>query len=310
MGRRKKGRDVDGWLIVDKPEGLTSTQVVSRARWAFDAKKAGHAGTLDPLATGLLAVAFGEATKTVPYAQEGLKTYRFTARWGVATTTDDREGEIVARSDRRPDRAEIEAILPRFTGDIMQTPPVYSAIKVEGERAYELARRGEAPELASRPIRIESLRLLACDDADHATFEMFCGKGGYVRSMARDLGEALGTVAHVASLRRLASGGFTLEGALAYDTLEALKTDETRDARLLPTAAGLAGVPVADVSEREAARLRHGDAAAAPRSLPDLSAGVFWARSGGAPVAILEIENGQDGAPGGVSIRRVFSAPE
>lgn len=306
LGRRKKGRDVDGWLIVDKPEGVTSTQVVSRARWAFDARKAGHAGTLDPLATGLLAIAFGEATKTVPYAQEGLKTYRFTAHWGEATATDDREGEVVARSGRRPDRAEIEAALARFTGDIMQTPPAFSAIKVEGERAYDLARQGAVPELTPRPIRIESLRLLACDDADHATFEMICGKGGYVRSMARDLGEALGTVAHVAGLRRLSSGGFTLDGAPDYDALEALKSDATRDDRLTPIAAGLAGLPVIELSEADAARLRQGDASAAPRRVPGVTEGTFWARCGGAPVAILEIAAGEAGRP---RIRRVFSAP-
>ncbi|MEO1611168.1 MAG: tRNA pseudouridine(55) synthase TruB, partial [Pseudomonadota bacterium] len=179
MARKRKGDKVDGWLIVDKPEGVTSTQVVGRARWAFNAQKAGHAGTLDPLATGLLAVAFGEATKTVPYAQDGLKTYHFTARWGEASATDDREGEIIATSDARPTPAAIEAALPRFTGEIMQTPPVFSAIKVDGARAYDMARKGEDVALQARPIWIEALRLLSIDDADHATFEMICGKGGY-----------------------------------------------------------------------------------------------------------------------------------
>lgn len=296
MARKKRGNPVDGWLIVDKPEGVTSTQVVGRARWAFDAQKAGHAGTLDPLASGLLAVAFGEATKTVPFAQEGLKTYRFIARWGEATTTDDREGEICARSGHRPNRAEILAILSRFTGEIMQTPPVYSAIKVDGARAYDLARKGEDVELAARPIFIERLSLLAMPDADHAEFEMVCGKGGYVRSMARDLGAALGTVAHVMALRRLSSGGFTLEGAVSFDELEGFRGDEGAEARLLPVAAGLAGAPCVEIDPDAAARLSLGDI----RAAPVLDHPVYWAAAGGVPVAILGVGRG------GVEIKRVF----
>ncbi len=291
MARRKRGREVDGWLIVDKPEGMGSTEVVARARRAYDAAKAGHAGTLDPLATGLLAVAFGEATKTVPYAQEGLKTYRFTARWGEATATDDREGEVVARSDIRPSRAEIEAVLPRFLGEIMQRPPAFSAIRVDGARAYDLARKGEAPELAARPIRIERLSLLATPDPDRAEFEMICGKGGYVRSMARDLGEALGTVAHVAALRRIASGGFTLEGAAAPAAL-----GEGAPPPLLPVEAGLAGLPAVEVDEAAALRLEAGVAAAAPPA----PAPIFWAARAGRAVAVLEA------AGDGARIRRVF----
>lgn len=296
MARRKKGQPVDGWLIVDKPEGVTSTQVVGRARWALNAQKAGHAGTLDPLASGLLAVAFGEATKTVPFAQEGKKTYRFTVRWGEATVTDDREGEICARSDRRPGQEEILAVLPRFVGEMMQTPPIYSAIKVDGARAYDLARKGEEVALAARPILIERLALLAMPDADHAAFEMVCGKGGYVRSVARDLGAALGTVAHVTALRRLSSGGFTLEGAVSFDELEGFRGDEGARARLLPVAAGLAGAPRVEIGAEEAARLSMGDMSAAPlRGDP-----VYWAASGGVPVAILGAEGGR------VEIRRVF----
>ncbi|MFV0475312.1 MAG: tRNA pseudouridine(55) synthase TruB [Pikeienuella sp.] len=297
MARRKRGNPVDGWLIVDKPEGVTSTQAVGRARWACDAQKAGHAGTLDPLATGLLAVAFGEATKTVPYAQEGLKTYRFTARWGEATTTDDREGEICASASARPDRAAIEAILPRFTGDIMQRPPVFSAIKVEGARAYDLARKGEEVALAARPIHVERLALIDRPDPDHAEFEMVCGKGGYVRSMARDLGEALGTCAHVRALRRIASGGFTLTGAVGFEALEGLRGDPAAAARLLPVAAGLSGLPRVDLDAEAARRLAMGEAAAAPR----LDAPVYWAAHDGAPVAVL------GGEGGAVRIRRVFS---
>lgn len=296
MKRRKNARDVDGWLIVDKPEGVNSTAVVGRARWALNARKAGHAGTLDPLATGLIAIAFGGATKIVPYAQEGLKTYRFTARWGVATASDDREGEVVKTSDKRPTAAEIEAVLPQFIGDIMQTPPIFSAIKVAGERAYDIARKGEPVPLAARPIRMEALRLLDVPDADHAVFEMICGKGGYVRSIARDLGVALGGCAHVATLRRMSSGGFTLEDAVPYDELEGLRDDPDALSRLTPAAKGLAGLPMVDVDADAAARLANGVAAGAPM----LDAPLYWASHQGAPVAVL----GREGD--GVSIKRVF----
>ncbi|QIE56813.1 tRNA pseudouridine(55) synthase TruB [Pikeienuella piscinae] len=296
MARRKRGTPVDGWLIVDKPEGVTSTQVVGRARWAFNAAKAGHAGTLDPLATGLLAVAFGEATKTVPYAQHGLKTYRFTARWGEATTTDDREGEICERSDRRPDRAAIEAVLAGFIGEIMQRPPIFSAIKVDGARAYDLARRGDDVTLAARPIHVERLTLLETPNPDTAIFEMVCGKGGYVRSMARDLGGSLGTCAHVTALRRLASGGFTLDGAAAFADLETFRDDAGANARLLPVSAGLSGLRRVEVDATTAQRIGAGDTAAAPY----LDAPAYWVSLAGAPVAILGAENGV------ARIRRVF----
>lgn len=296
MGRRNRGDLVDGWMIVDKPEGLSSTQIVGRVRRALNASKAGHAGTLDPLATGLVAVALGEATKTVPYAQEGLKTYQFTARWGEASTTDDREGEICARSDVRPSKADIEAILPRFIGDIMQTPPVFSAIKIDGARAYDLARKGAEVEMKARPIRIESLKLIDMPDADHALFEMICGKGGYVRSMARDLGEALGTCAHVTTLRRLASGGFDVSEAVQMDELDCAPGDPEIMARLLPVEAGLSGLQRVDLDPVAAARLSAGDASAVPlMDAPD-----WWAASNGQPVAIL----GQEA--GAVVIRRVF----
>ena len=191
MARKRKGRPVHGWLIIDKPSSVTSTAVVNKARWAFQAQKAGHAGTLDPLATGLLAVAFGEATKTIALAQEGLKTYRFTVRLGQRTTTDDSEGDVIATSDRRPGDDAIGAALAAFEGQIEQVPPQFSAVKVDGERAYDLARDGVEMELAARPLWVESLRLIARLDADHAELELICGKGGYVRAIARDLGEAL-----------------------------------------------------------------------------------------------------------------------
>lgn len=297
MGRKKRGDPVDGWLIVDKPEGVTSTQVVGRARWALNAAKAGHAGTLDPLATGMLAVALGEATKTVPYAQESLKTYHFTARWGLATTTDDREGEICARSDIRPSREEIEAVLPLFQGEIIQRPPVFSAIKVDGERAYDLARKGEAVELAGRPIHIERLELLDMPDADHAEFRMICGKGGYVRSMARDLGEALGGAAYVTALRRMSSGGFSVENAVSFEELQEMKGDPALMARLSPVTAGLDALPKMEISAGDAARLSMGDLSAAPVSY---GAPAWWAAHKGEPVAILGFEEGR------LRIRRVF----
>lgn len=284
MSRRKRGRQVDGWLIVDKPEGVTSTQVVGRARWAFDANKAGHAGTLDPLATGLLAIAFGEATKTVPFAQDGLKTYLFTVRWGERSSTDDREGEIVEFSPVRPDQAAIEAVLPNFIGTIMQTPPVFSAIKVDGARSYDLARKGDAKALAARPILMADLQLIDCPDADHAVLQMTCGKGGYVRSIARDLGEALGTVARIEGLRRIASGSFKVADAVPFVALEALRDDPGADRHLLPVAAGLKDLPEFEISADTARRIRHGDASAAPSS----TAGLYWLSSDRQPVAIIE----------------------
>ena len=188
MGRRKKGRAIHGWLVLDKPVGMTSTQAVGAVRRLFDARKAGHAGTLDPLATGVLPIALGEATKTVPYAVDGTKHYRFTVRWGAGTDTDDAEGRITATSELRPAREAIEALLPRFTGAILQTPPAFSAIKVDGNRAYDLARAGEVVELEARLVQIDSLVLLDMPDADTAIFEARCGKGTYVRALARDMG--------------------------------------------------------------------------------------------------------------------------
>lgn len=195
MGRRKKGRDIHGWLIVDKPAGLTSTAVVNKVRWALDAKKAGHAGTLDPDATGVLAIALGEATKTVPYITDALKSYRFSVKFGAATNTDDAEGEVIATSDNRPTDDAILEALRGFEGDIMQVPPKFSAVKIDGERAYKRARDDEDFEIEARPLYVDELVLIERPDADHAIIDMVCGKGGYVRAIARDLGEALGATA-------------------------------------------------------------------------------------------------------------------
>ena len=222
---RKKGRDVSGWLLVDKPAGVGSTDVVGRVRWALDAKKAGHAGTLDPDATGLLAVALGEATKTVPYLTDALKAYDFTVAWGAETSTDDAAGEVLRRSDARPAAEAIEAALPAFRGEILQVPPAVSAVKVDGARAYDLAREGEDLDLAARPLWVESLTLLECG-AETARLEMVCGKGGYVRSIARDLGRTLGCLGHVATLRRVWSGPFDVEQAVPFDRIDRASIDD------------------------------------------------------------------------------------
>ncbi|WP_347311552.1 tRNA pseudouridine(55) synthase TruB [Defluviimonas sp. SAOS-178_SWC] len=256
---RKKGRDISGWLVVDKPAGMTSTAVVNKVRWAFGAKKAGHAGTLDPDATGVLAVALGEATKTVPYITDALKCYRFAVRLGAATKTDDAEGEVIATSDLRPSDDEIRAALPAFRGEIMQVPPQFSAVKVEGERAYALARAGEEMELAARELWVESLEMTARPDADTVELEMVCGKGGYVRSVARDLGAALGCHGHVLWLRRDWSGPFEASDGVTIAKIDDLAKSEALDALLLPLEVGLADLPELKATPEGAARLRNGN---------------------------------------------------
>lgn len=261
MARRRKGRDISGWLIVDKPAGMTSTSVVNKVRWALDARKAGHAGTLDPAATGLLAVALGEATKTVPYITDALKAYEFTTRWGAATNTDDAEGQEIETSDRRPTEAEIKAALGGFIGDIQQVPPAFSAVKIDGVRAYKKARDGEELTLAARPLWVEELLLTDLPDADTAVFEMTCGKGGYVRSIARDLGRDLGCLGHVLSLRRLWSGPFDLEAAVTLEEIDALARTPALDDRLLPLETGLSELPRVTCPAMSIARLRNGNPA-------------------------------------------------
>lgn len=256
---RKSGRDISGWLVVDKPAGMTSTAVVNKVRWALNAKKAGHAGTLDPAATGVLAVALGEATKTVPYITDALKCYRFAIRLGAATNTDDAEGEVIATASLRPSDAEIEAALAAFRGEIMQVPPQFSAVKVDGERAYALARAGEDMDLAARPLWVESLVLKARPDADTAELEMVCGKGGYVRSIARDLGQALGCLGHVLWLRREWSGPFEAGDGVSMGTIESEARTEALEARLLPLEVGLADLPELRATPEGAARLRNGN---------------------------------------------------
>lgn len=259
MGRRRKGRDIHGWLVVDKPAGLTSTAVVNKVRWALDAKKAGHAGTLDPDATGVLAVALGEATKTVPFVTDAMKAYVFTVTFGAATNTDDAEGEVIASSDLRPSDEEIAAALKGFEGDIMQVPPKFSAVKIDGERAYKLARDDEDFEIAARPLYVESLTLLSRLDADHAELEMVCGKGGYVRAIARDLGAALGCLGHVQKLRRVWSGPFDVDEAVSFALIEELAKDPALDAHLLPLDLGLADLPELRANDLGFARLKNGN---------------------------------------------------
>ncbi|GBD45175.1 tRNA pseudouridine synthase B [bacterium HR40] len=266
-GSRERGRRIDGWLVIDKPRGMTSTSVVNIVKRLTRALKAGHGGTLDPLATGVLPVALGDATKTVQYVMEAPKRYRFTVRFGEARDTDDAEGEVIATSDRRPTDAEILAALPAFTGEILQRPPRFAAVKVAGERAYDLARRGERVELAPRPVQIFSLLLVARPDPDHAVFEAECGKGAYVRALARDLGERLGCFAHVCELRRLAVGPFSEEQAISLDALKQLVENDTLPQVLISVATALAGIPALAVTEPQAQRLRAGQAIRVPPAL-------------------------------------------
>ncbi|MCS6780861.1 MAG: tRNA pseudouridine(55) synthase TruB [Geminicoccaceae bacterium] len=258
MSRARKGRPLHGWLVIDKARGQTSTDVVNQVKRITQAQKVGHGGTLDPLATGVLPVALGEATKTVQYVMDARKTYRFTLAFGEARDTDDAEGRPIARSDRRPSDAEIEAALPAFRGEILQRPPTFAAVKVQGERAYDLARRGEPVLLEPRPVRIDELRLVGRPDPDHACFEMVCGKGAYVRALARDLGEALGCYAHVAELRRTAVGPFGLDRAISLDALARLVEEDSLHQALISVATALAGIPALAVTEPQALRLRSG----------------------------------------------------
>jgi tRNA pseudouridine55 synthase len=259
MARTKKGRAISGWLIVDKPAGITSTAVVNKVKWALSAQKAGHAGTLDPDATGVLAVALGEATKTIPYITDALKCYRFRVTLGAQTDTDDASGSVIKTSDQRPTDAEIEAALQAFRGDISQVPPQYSAVKVDGDRAYDLAREGEQMDLAARPLWVESLIVIARPDPDHVELEMVCGKGGYVRSIARDLGLALGCLGHVQWLHRTWSGPFDAEQGVTMEQVEAEAKTEALDARLLPLELGLQDLPEFPATPEGATRLRNGN---------------------------------------------------
>lgn len=290
---RRKGRDISGWLVVDKPAGITSTSVVNKVRWALDAKKAGHAGTLDPAATGVLAVALGEATKTVPYITDALKCYRFSVRFGAATNTDDAEGEVIATSDLRPTDDQIAAALASFRGDIMQVPPQFSAVKVDGERAYALAREGEELELAARPLWVDSLEVLSRPDVDHVELEMVCGKGGYVRAIARDLGQALGCYGHVEWLRREWSGPFEADRGVTLDRVDQLAKTPDLDALILPLEQGLADLPEVRATPEGAARLRNGNPGMVIPTGPLEYGEEAWASHDGRPLAVGTYRGGE-----------------
>ena len=292
MARTKKGRAISGWLIVDKPAGITSTSVVNKVKWALAAQKAGHAGTLDPAATGVLAVALGEATKTVAHITDALKCYRFMVRLGAATTTDDAEGSVTATSTLRPTDDGIRAALSAFRGDIRQVPPQFSAVKVDGERAYDLAREGEQLDLAPRPLWVESLEMIDRPDPDHVLLEMVCGKGGYVRSIARDLGQALGCLGHVLWLRREWSGPFDVAQGITLQEIDRLALTPDLDAHLKPLELALEDLPQVIATPEGAARIRNGNPGMVIATGIDWGTEV-WASYQGRAVAIGRYQSGE-----------------
>ena len=298
MPRKRRGLPVHGWLVLDKPLGMTSSRAVGAVRRALAAEKAGHGGTLDPLATGVLPIALGEATKTVSWAMAGRKLYRFTLRWGEARDTDDTEGKITATTDVRPDAAAIARVLPRFIGDLIQRPPAYSALKIDGERAYDLARDGAAVALAPRPVRVDALRALGQLDADHTEFEAVVGKGTYIRALGRDLAEALGTCAHITALRRLAVGPFVIADAIPLDKLAALGHSAAASGHLLPIETPLDDIPALALTETEAHRLRYGQTVTPLQPsdrarIEQLGDGaMLCATTGGKLVALVEVAAG------------------
>lgn len=258
MARKRRGQPIHGWVIIDKPLGMSSTKVVGRVRYLLDAQKAGHGGTLDPLASGILPIALGEATKTVSYAMDGRKTYEFTAQWGQSTATDDLEGDVIKTSDHRPTEQEILAVLSEFEGDIDQVPPIYSAIKIDGKRAYDLARAKQDVKMVPRRVKINQLELLGSPEIDSAQFRVSCGKGTYIRSLARDIGVRLDTVAHVTRLRRTAVGPFLEKHAISLDSLETLGHSAPDSQALLDVEAVLDDIPALALTAEQARRLRHG----------------------------------------------------
>ena len=300
MSRRKRGQPIHGWVCLDKPLGLGSTEAVTRVRRLFDAAKAGHAGTLDPLASGILPIALGEATKTVPFMMDARKVYRFSIEWGSSTTTLDREGEVTARSDVRPTPDQVRAALPAFVGEIDQVPPVYSAIKVDGERAYDLARSGQTVELKSRRVTIHEAAVTDAPDTDHVEITVLTGKGVYIRSLARDLAALLGAEGHVCALRRERVGPFSLENAIGLDFLEDLVHRSAASEGLLPITTALDDIPELAVTDEDAFRLRQGRSIVLlPRQVEALTARlssgsmVVSAVHGDQPVALCSLQAGR-----------------
>jgi tRNA pseudouridine55 synthase len=308
---KREKRDINGWCILDKPVDMTSTHAVSVVKRLFSARRAGHAGTLDPLASGLLPIALGEATKTVPFVMDGRKIYRFTVRWGEERDTDDSEGRATANSDSRPTPEQVRALLPRFTGTIEQVPPRFSAIKVEGERAYDLAREGEIVDLAPRPVDIHVLELIETPDPDHSVLAAECGKGTYVRAIARDMGRALGCYGHVSALRRTGVGPFQESDAVALADLQAAAPADDgesgqRDlaaltALLQPVDAGLRTIPSLNVSRADAARLARGQAVLLRGRDAPIMHGVVAVSTHGDLIALADFERGE------LRPRRIFN---
>ena len=296
---------IHGWLVIDKPLGLGSTQALGKVKWLLKPEKAGHGGTLDPLATGLLPIALGEATKTVNWAMDGVKTYRFTVQWGVETTTDDLEGEVAARCDYVASQYEIEQVQQKFIGAVQQKPPSYSAIKVSGERAYDLARAGEVVDLAARTINIESLSILEHFESNRTTFEVTCGKGTYVRSLARDMGRALGCLGHVVMLRRTRVGPFREEDAISLEKLEELSHRDGSENSLLgilrPLSTVLDGIPALAVMDLDAQRLRQGQSVLIRGASAPVAAEAVLVTHRGQPLGICSIEQGS------LKTRRLFN---
>jgi tRNA pseudouridine55 synthase len=296
--RKRDKRDVHGWVVLDKPVGMTSTYAVSVVKRLFSAKRAGHAGTLDPLASGLLPIALGEATKTVPFVMDGRKAYRFTARWGEERDSDDADGTVTATSAERPTPDAIRALLPRFTGSIEQVPPRFSAIKVEGERAYDLARAGEIVELNSRPVEIHRLALVEMPDADSAIFEAECGKGTYVRALARDMGRILGCLGYVSALRRTAVGPLGEDHLISLEQLSSLchraATGEGSFAdALMPVETALDDIPALAVSQADAARLQRGQAVLLRGRDAPIFRGTVSVTASGQLLALAEVDRGE-----------------
>ncbi len=289
MARRRRGRPINGWLVIDKSPGMTSAEVVSRVRRITGAAKAGHAGTLDPLASGVLPIALGEATKCMMHVLDAGKSYEFTVAWGIATDTDDADGTVTETSSGRPSERQIGDRLAEFTGWIEQTPPIYSAVKVAGRRAYDLARRGDPPALEPRSVRIDRFELVRCPDADQAEFHVDCGKGAYMRSLARDLGRRLGTVAHIAALRRTKVGPFAADGAISLDKLSESCDTTGRFEPLLPVVTALADIPALAVTGIQADRLRCGQAI----KVLEAGDGPVCVMNGDIPVALAKVESGE-----------------
>jgi tRNA pseudouridine55 synthase len=289
--KKRPKRDISGWLVLNKPYDMSSTEAVGKVRWLLQAKKGGHAGTLDPLATGVLPIALGEATKTVPYVQDGTKIYQFTLKWGTSTTTDDIEGDVVETSSHRPSKAEVEAVLPQFRGVITQIPPIFSAIKINGQRAYDLARAGEVVEMPSREVEIDRFDLLTHGE-EISTFEVECAKGTYIRALARDLAQALGTRGHVCVLHRAAVGGFDDTKAISLEAFEAASLEE-REAQLMPVAGGLADIEEIRVDQRQTSLIRLGNPVLLTGAGAPIAVNEAWASYRGEAVAVGYVEQGQ-----------------